>query len=91
MAKKYIYGRREYSDDTLIYEVTPNTHGVPRYMVHLVDICLSRRKAIKASKRFGFSACRKEDYYLYFICATYGGFDEVYRKVQQAKEVAMTM
>lgn len=87
---KYIISECVYNDGTHIYKVKHDINGNPRYIVHFTDINPYQRKAKKAAKQVGFSVCRKADYFMYLICSTYGGFDEVYRMIQQAKEISIT-
>lgn len=87
---KYIIGEWVHNDGTHIYKVKHDINGNPRYIVHFTCINAYQRKAKKAAKQVGFSVCRKADYFMYFICSTYKGYDEVYRMIQQAKEISIT-
>lgn len=84
---KYIIDWRIFDDGTIINKVKHDINGVPRYIVHFESFNDSYDKALTAAKEVGFHKCTKADFRHYFICQSYGGFQEVYNKVLKAIKI----
>lgn len=84
---KYIIDWHIFDDGTMIDKVRHDINGNPRYIVHFAYINDSYDKALAAAKEVGFHKCTKDEFRHFFICQSYGGFQEVYNKVMQAQKI----
>lgn len=87
---KYIIDSKVFKDGSIVFKVKHDINGNPRYIVFYQEICNSYDKALAAAREVGFHKCTKNDYNIYFIIQSYGGFQEVFNKVIQAREIAKT-